>query len=349
MEKTEFRIGEAKELYEREKHNFENQLEEGKKQLIDDMEECSQKLKSTFFDNFIIAMSPVMESCNVSITKEQLDKLKDTIYEIKKDQSSYDEQSEKFDDTGKHFSDNTQDILSSKGLNFRELVDKGKRFVDNAKEIVSQKIELARIQRDIESKTSDEIFSQVKEMFNTAMNSAQGALNLDSVRYWTDKSVTMRHELIKVVTGAPTLDDDKKNALADIISKYDPILFDKQADEIFSLTDFKPVFKILGIKLFENSRLNLSKLQKSYNRQMEQGINELYECIRKAHTEVFSQWVAELLIKTKDSITDFNPELHDLVKSIENKDRLIKDLEYRQDRLHKITDEIAGLMSWQEV
>lgn len=348
MEKTEFRIREAKELYEREKHNFENQLEEGKKQLVDDMEECSQDLKSRFFDSFSIAMSSVMDSCNVPISKEQLDKLKDTIYEIKKDQSSYDEQSEKFDDKGKHFSDNTQDILSAKGLNFRELVDKGKRFVDNAKDIVSQKIELAKIQRDIESKTSDEIFIQVKDMFNAAMNSAQEALNLDSVRYWTDMSVTMRHELIKAVTGASTLDDEKKNALADIISKYDPISFDKQADEIFRLADFKPVFKILGIKLFENSKLNLSKLQKSYNRQMEQGINELYECIRKAHTEVFSQWIAELLIKTKVSITDFNPGLHDLVKSIDNKDRLIKDLEYRQDRLHKITDEIAELMSWQE-
>lgn len=349
MDKTESRIEEAKNLYEREKQNFENQLEEGKKQLINELEECSEKLKGSFFGGFPEAMKPTMEKSDVPIDKEQLDKLKDVIYQVKKEQSTYDAQSEKLSDTGKTFSDNTQDMLDTDILNFREFQKMGKRFVDNAKEIVTQKVELYRTQRELESKTSDEIFSRVKEMFNSAMSSAQSVLNDDSIEYWTAMSVTMRHELIKTVTGTSTLDEEKKNALADIISKYEPISFDKQADEIFALEDFKPVFKILGIKLFENSRLNLSKLQRSYNKQMEQGINDLFERVRKAHTDVFSAWVTELLIKTKVSITDFNPELRDLVKSIDNKDRLIKDLEYRQEKLHRITDEIAELMSWQEV
>lgn len=346
MDKIETKLAETKALYTREKSNFESQLDEGKRLLVNELDECSERLKNDFFDKFPEVMASTIESSNIPIDKEYLDELKE-LYQTNKDQCSYTDQVEMLSDTQKNFFDNFKNIKVPSDM--KEMREKGREILNNVKEVVGQEIDLVRTQKELDSNTSNEILSLVINRFNDVMNTAQSELNNSSISYWSKRSTDMRHELIKVVTGSPTLDDERKNALADIISKYESISFDKRAEEIFVFENFKPRLRVRGIPLLENNRLNLSKLQKSYNKQIEQGINDLFDRLRKAHKDVFSSWVNELLKKTKESLTDFNPKLHELANFIDNKTLLINLLESSQERLHNIADEIAELMSWQEV
>ena len=341
MEKTETRIEEKRDLCEYERKNFENQLEEGKKRLINNMEQKSEEQRTLFFDNFRNDMGSVRDNSDIFIRKEELDSLNDMFFEDIKSRSDYDAQNKEIEESQKRFLDSAKDIFSDpKGL---------KHIAENAKEIFGQRKELSQIRKNINSDAANEVFDYVKDKFNTAMTSFQEELNLDSCKYWTEKSKEMRNALIDVVRGNSSLDDNDKNAVIDIISQYEQITFYKQAYEIFHLNDYKPMLSIFGFKLIEGNRLNLAKLEKSYNQQILQGMGDLFEKVKKEHGYVFDRWTDDLLNKTKEIVTDFNPELNNLVKSIDDKNRSIRDLEYRKDKLRRINEEITELMSFREV
>ncbi len=229
----------------------------------------------------------------------------------------------------------------------KEAEKTGKSFLEKLFGVIKDNNTLTDIEHEIDKKTADNLFDQVKKQFSESIMNANRILNENSMACWQNNAAVLKIRLTSIIMETPTIIDEKKNELSEVIASYEKMSLKESADDIFVIEDFyKYLFAFGAIKIGETYRLNLSKLGMTYNRKLSEYIENIYVKISSNHMASFEKWSSELLASITCHIQELNPTLHGMVLNIKDDSEKISDLENRQARLAEYVSQIENLMEW---
>ncbi|WP_303836710.1 dynamin family protein [Ruminococcus flavefaciens] len=336
---TSEEITRTKAICEERKKDMENQLERDKAALLGELTGKENELHTRFCTEYYPGMKTSRDEAEKRISKDKLAEREAELTKIRKSQTTFDEQNINVEASKKAVKEEAKKLTKA---DFSTLIGNIKESRDKTKE-------LKETQKSINILVADDLLSEVKSDFNKNIGTAQLLLNKSSVNYWNNKSNEMKQGLAALVTGSTALSDEKREELAEIIMSFDPVSFEKQIDEIFIKTEFeRHAISLFGIKLFDNNKLNLGKLSRTYNSELKEGIENISRRLQNSHELSFKSWTDNLMKVIRENITEYNPGLNKIVRYIAEDEKRINDLTERQLRLTQYTHEIEDMMSWKE-
>ena len=101
--------------------------------------------------------------------------------------------------------------------------------------------------------------------------------------------------------------------------------------------------------VWESDRLNIDKIVKTYNTNMETNLSSLYSSFKESHTESAHTWIRNLLDEISQNIVAYSPELSKQAEKIRKKEKRIEDLKERRVKLEQFTDQLNAMMDWKSV
>ena len=218
----------------------------------------------------------------------------------------------------------------------------GADFSDGVKDIVDNIGELSETKKDAEQASSDALISTVRDMFTARIGEARQLLEVHSRAYWAAKTEQLKLLLSQIVTNSSALTDEKRTELSGIILEYQELAFDTRAEAIFDKTAF--LHRFFG----DANRLNIDKLTRKYNSEMEQQVLEIYASFETSHANSFDAWMRSLMATIIENIVEFSPQLHEQAEIIREETARIADLESRMIKLNDYTEQIRRMMDWKE-
>ena len=148
--------------------------------------------------------------------------------------------------------------------------------------------------------------------------------------------------LSQIVTNSTALSDEKRSQLSGIILEYQELVFDTRAEAIFDKAAF--LHRFFG----DANRLNIDKLTRKYNSEMQVQVLEIYHSFEGSHANSFDAWMGNLLATIIENIVEFSPQLHEQAEIIREETARIAELESRMIRLNDYTEQIRKMMDWKE-
>lgn len=152
----------------------------------------------------------------------------------------------------------------------------------------------------------------------------------------------MKILLSQIVTNSTALTDEKRTELSGIILEYKELAFDAKAEAIFDKAAF--LHRFFG----DANRLNIDKLTRKYNSEMEAQVLEIFHSFEASHASSFDAWMSSLLATIIENIVEFSPQLHEQAEIIREETARIAELESRMIRLNDYTEQIRRMMDWKE-
>lgn len=206
---------------------------------------------------------------------------------------------------------------------------------------------IIEIEHEVDKTTADELFEKVKTQFSEAVSNANGILNENSKECWKNNAKDMRTRLVRIILEDDSIQEAKKNELFEVIESYQDIPLEDATEALFLREHYgKYLFSIGTIKIGESYKLNLSKLGATFNRKLNEYVENTYTRISESHREAFVNWSGDLYANICAHIQEMNPTLKDLVERIKIDTNRIADLESRQNRLAEYIGQIENLMTW---
>ena len=329
IEATQSEIEQAQTISETNKAQIERELEEDKRQLIESMEERSNELKDGFVDAYIATMRDCYLAEQFKYDPEDMKALEKSISDDRMAANDYEDYKEEFKQS-------RAAVIDSIGKPLDE-------FVKGVKDSWDDYREMKDIKTKADIETSDELIRGVTEDFNNRGSDATSNIDMASREYWEGNTAKVKKELILIVAESPTLDDDKKRELEEIIISYDKVQFTDQ--HVFEKAHFERKLMLLGREIDLN-RLNIRKLADTYNKDYAAAIKKVYEEIRTSHRDSFEKWRNQLVDKIRTNIVDYSPKLSEKAKRIEEETKRIGELSDTIRLLSGYSDEIQELMGW---
>jgi len=324
LEHTRITIDAAKVNRETLKGQRDAELETNTKELLAVIESHIEEMKREFAENFPEYMKKAIIESNQGMTKVELQYLEQKLTEKTKGETGY---------------------LDKKIEAEKAAVPFWERVFGNKPETPS----ITEIDHEIDKSAADELFEMVKAHFAEAIANANQLLNQNSRAYWQQSAVEMRTRLIRIINQDFSIVEAKKNELSDVIVSYQDIPLEDSVEELFLRENFgKYFFSVGAIKLGETYKLNLTKLGATFNRKLNEYVENTYTSVGESHREAFANWSGELLANICEHIQEMNPALKDLVEKIRIDTEKIADLEKRQTRLAEYVSQIESMMVWKE-
>lgn len=311
------------------KRQIENELEEDKRNLIISMEARSTELSKDFCDEYDKAMNECYKGEQFKFDSEDMIKLESKITEEKKTANDYEKEFEDVRQSGIA-------VLDSIGKPFDE-------FAKGVKDVWSELRELREVKIKSDREASDEIIKVVTEDFDSRGDSATSHIDSTSRGYWEANTEKVKTELSMIVAESPTLDDDKKKELENIIISYGSVKFTDE--HVFEKANFERKLNLFGHEIDLN-RLNTRKLTDTYNKDYSNAIRKVYEEIKDSHGDSFETWRNQLVNKIRTNIVDYSPKLSEKAKKIEEETQKIDRLSNTMRILANYSDQIQNLISW---
>ena len=147
-----------------------------------------------------------------------------------------------------------------------------------------------------------------------------------------------------IVAESPTLDDDKKKELEEIIISYGSVKFTDE--HVFEKANFERKLNLLG-HVIDLNRLNTRKLTDTYNKDYNNAIRKVYEEIKASHSDSFETWRNQLVNKIRINIVDYSPKLSEKARKIDEETQKIDRLSDTMRLLTNYSDQIQSLISWE--
>ncbi len=348
IEITSAEIADKKISCEGKKQVLSEKLENDKKLLLNTLQESKDNMQTEFVSHYPEDMQATLDAVTVGITKAQLSEEEEAITQAKKNDASFDDHNIGVEAAQKAFGDELRKFKEVRNLS--ALKERAVSSWSKRKELASAKRDMKSAAHDIDSAAATELLERVKNACGKSIESAQVVLTENSMQYWMQRSDVTRKRLVGVVTGSEALSEQKRKELADIIMTYAPIEFTSQVDDVFIKEKFEHLsISFFGIHLFENNRLNLGKLAKTYNSVLKQSANNVFEWLKTNHGASYIEWLESLLQRLRERITDFNPSLQALSKMIAEEEQNLKNLIDKQEKMTQYTHQIEELMTWTEL
>ena len=289
-------------------------------------------------------MSEYVTQATTTYTSAELAEMEATYRQAKAEEKDVEGRREDVHESTKSFMDN---LGKNFGAAFREhnlsaLRKIGADFSDGVKDIVDNIGELSETKKDAEQASSDALISTVRDMFTARIGEAQQLLEVQSRAYWAAKAEQLKLLLSQIVTNSSALTDEKRTELSGIILEYQELAFDTRAEAIFDKAAF--LHRFFG----DANRLNIDKLTRKYNSEMEQQVLEIYASFESSHANSFAAWMRSLMATIIENIVEFSPQLHEQAEIIREETARIADLESRMSKLNDYTEQIRRMMDWKE-
>lgn len=341
---TSDEIMEAKRKKEAYKDRIHANLEKEKKTLIERLEAQSEESEAEYQQDYAAAMSEYVTQATTTYTSAELTEMESAYRQAKAEEKDVEGRREDVRESAKSFMDN---LGKNFGAAFREhnlsaLRKIGADFSDGVKDIVDNIGELSETKKDAEQASSDALISTVRDMFTARIGEAQQLLEVQSRAYWAAKTEQLKLLLSQIVTNSSALTDEKRTELSGIILEYQELAFDTRAEAIFDKTAF--LHRFFG----DANRLNIDKLTRKYNSEMEQQVLEIYASFETSHANSFDVWMRSLMATIIENIVEFSPQLHEQAEIIREETARIADLESRMIKLNDYTEQIRRMMDWKE-
>ena len=319
-------------------------LEKEKNALITTIEQQSQDLEAEFLQDYAGHMAQYVDEANATVKAEALKAQEAEFLRVNAEAKGVEERRSEMHDSmksfGDHFVENFSKAFKDRSLSsFKKI---GTDFSDGLKDIIDNAAELNETRRDVDRASSDELISAVRDLFTTYVTQAQSLLEEQSRAYWAMKTVYFKNTLSQTVTQSSALTDQERSELAGIIIQYQALAFENRAESIFDKAAF--VHKIFG----DVNRLNIDKLAKRFNSEMQTMVQEIYETFERSHVNSFNVWMNSLLDTVIENIVEFSPQLHNQAEIIKEETARIAELEFRKLKLSDYTEQIRRMMDWKE-
>ena len=214
---------------------------------------------------------------------------------------------------------------------------------------LKEKSEVKAVKKSIDQGTTADFLEDVVNVFNSNIDNAYSVIRSESEKYWKEKVEYVKDTFMSVVTESTELDEKEKADLSAIIFSFHDIEFAKDAGEIFNKEELENAIKVWKFSIGNRDRLNIDKLCKKYNYEMNSGVDKIYETVKDSHMSSMKQWTQELLSLVRDNIIEYNPELKDQNEKIKIEEKKILDLDAKLNKLSLYTTDIGKMMAWKNV
>ena len=199
----------------------------------------------------------------------------------------------------------------------------------------------------MDKQAADSLLKYVTNMYEKKLAEVYEELDIKSREYWTEKTEQLRNALAQIVSGSEVLTDERRQELERIIITYDKIVFkDDAADTIFEKENFEKKIRVGEMTIWQSDHLNIDKLAKTYNSNIEQGAEKRYQSIEASHRGSAFKWIQALLDEIRENIVEYSPELSKQAKQIRIMTERIEELDNRRIKLNEYTQELYEMMDW---
>lgn len=337
-------ITEAKRKKEAYKDRIHANLEKEKKVLIERLEAQSEESEAEYQQDYAAAMSNYITEATAACTSAELSAMEAEYRQAKAEEKDVEGRREDVRESTKSFMDNLGKNLTN-AVRERKLAaikQIGMDVSEGFRDIVENVRDLNDTKKDAEQASSDALITTIRDVFTAKIGEAQQLLEAQSRAYWATKTEQLKLLLSQIVTNSSALTDEKRTELSGIILEYQELSFDARADAIFDKTPFRHRF------FGDANRLNIDKLARKYNSEMEQQVLEIYQFIETSHANSFDAWMCSLMATIIKNIVEFSPQLREQAEMIRDETTRIAELESRMIKLNDCTEQIRRMMDWKE-
>lgn len=219
-------------------------------------------------------------------------------------------------------------------------------FQNDLEESRIQTKKMDQIKEAADQAAADDLVNKVNADYQVNYGNAQDSVLNKSTEYWEQCTADVRHQLLTLVTDSPILSMSEKTAIGETITSYQNIDFEG-GDVTFTKEQFE-YSAIEKIFAFPSEKLNLDKLLRNYNQQMEENIRKFYLDVENDHKLKFSHWTDALRTDILKNIVDLNPRLSGKYRNIEKIIKDLQELEERNLKLKQYAKEIVMKIDWME-
>ena len=213
-------------------------------------------------------------------------------------------------------------------------------------------VQVARDERDaarrgIDSRTSDDVLTEVVEQYKNNFLEAKQKLGVVTKRHWQDNVEELKNKLVAIVTDTDALSSSQREQLSSIIMDFQAPEFSDDADDVFIKTKFLRG-SFFGLAS-DAERLNIRRLAARYNERIAKNIASMAQILNDSCYVSFKAWMSSLLSVIEQNITEYNPQLRDMAEMIREETEKIIELETDQTTISATLDAIKQLMAWKDV
>ena len=353
IDETQKRITDKISKLEIYKLEMEKELDGKKKELIDSIHNVTQSSIKTYEkESKTDVQTFVRENLNYEIKPEALDNIDNSFaqqHEESNDYQSFEDDYEKSKSNRlTNAKENLHNLVFGKGGSrkdaFKNLTSDWSADSDAVKMTKDNK---ESTRKQIDSTTSEQTMSVVKEMFKADIIEAQGKLQGNAQMYWLEKSNDYRDSMVRLITGTDALSENQKKELWEIIMNYPAFTYNDDSDDVFIKAKFLRQNFLAGLFGLRD-RIATKRLAASFNSKIKRSTREMSEQINTSYFESFKEWQGRLQSTVETNITNLNPALRDLSERIRDEEDRIVELKGNQKTISDSLDTIRNMMEWKQ-
>lgn len=334
----------SKRRREKQRARIHANLEKEKGALIEKLNQHCEDYKAKYARKYPEFMSGYKAMVNSALTNERMKEQEEDFRRSEEYKRDIKGREKDVNESMKMFLDGIKGDIS-KVFRKRSLSALGRTVTnasDGIRNIAEKSSEKRKAKSDVETATSDELISFVKEQFTANINDAQTLLEEQSREFWAQRAETLKLELSGLVSDSDALTTEERGELAGIIIKYQDLAFSSKAELIFDKEAFRR--RVFGA----TNKLDTDKLTRRYNDEIKTQVEEIYTSIGKSHKISFNEWMSNLMTIIEENIVEFSPQLHEQSEIIREETARIAELESRMDRLNEYKAQVQQMMDWME-
>ena len=324
------------------------ELEKNKQELLLQIDNEGEELRKKFEEEYYDGLSKTLEEAKQPLKKDTLVNDEESIQKQHREEFAYEtrreELKERWRKAGGSLRDNLQSVVNDRRLD--TIISMGKRFAEDVGDTIDGVGALRETRKDIDRACADTLLQKIIHDYTNQYETATQSIDETSMEYWKNCVEELKKKLAAIVSGSEALTAERREELTDIILTYQSIGFEKLAEEIFVKDKFMQGIRIGNLTITESLKLNLGKIARTYNQEMEEAVDRFYEATRDSHKKSFEAWLTELLNLIKDHIEEYNPELYAQVQIIQEEIGKIEDLMSRQKKLAQYKNSLKSMMDW---
>lgn len=358
---TEEEIANKKTDLEQKKAQREAELEEDKRNLINQLEDCREHARLDSSASYADAIDRNVSAEQWKTNLDTLQARQGAITEDKRERLEYSKRSnaaaQAFDSIAPNFFNRLGDSIKGSPANTQKdvgshptfgLAEVGKGLCDDITDALQKRSDAKAAERTADKDAADQLFNEVINHYDECAEQIAQTIDELSQSYWKDCAEHSRDALYRIATSSDNpLSEEKRREVGDIILKYRGLALNKTKGPIFSKADFTEL-KLMDRVIFKSDKLLLRKVEDKFNREISRCFCEARAETEREHTYGFTEWLNELLGQITSNITDYNPVLHGHVEDINRQTAEINALEAKLETLNNRKEYIARVINWKE-
>lgn len=166
-------------------------------------------------------------------------------------------------------------------------------------------------------------------------------------KYWKECAKDLRESLMRKVVGSVFLSEEQKALLKEVLLK---VVMPPSTHKYLNIANTGAV-RHKGKKFLwiNRTRINLEKSAEVYMTALNSDISESNKRVTADNERMFSNWITQILNILEAKLSDFNPNLRNLSRQLEEQQRMIETKQMQEDFVNNEIYEINRLSKFEEV